>query len=119
MSKHTTRHINANHQDKGKPPRFESAISTEEMELAKENCETWAKQREAMLALLAQDSKQILKAYPSDAQAAGDRWIETMAALTEYRDHLFQCLNMTTSAITRHTMIGVHLTKGMPQGMDC
>ena len=100
---------------KGKQPRFNAAITEEELKLALAGCETWDSARPVVLDLLAKKSGELFQIYQGDADAAGKEWIDTMNLLTKYRAHLFQCLHMCSCAMERMAIIGEHLAQGMEQ----
>jgi len=100
---------------KGKQPRFNAAITEEELKLALAGCESWDGARTVVLDLLAKKSGDLFQIYQGDADAAGKGWIDTMNLLTEYRTHLFQCLHMCSCAMERIAIIGEHIARGMEQ----
>jgi len=102
-------------ENKGKQPRFNAAITEEELKLALVSCESWDSTRAVVLDLLAKKSGELLQRYQGDADVAGKGWIDIMNLLTEYRDHLLQCLHMCSCAMERMAIIGEHLAQGMEQ----
>lgn len=100
---------------KGKHPRFNAAITEEDLKLALVSCESWDSTRPVVLDLLAKTSSELFQRYQGGTDAAGKEWIDTMNLLTEYRDHLFQCLHMCSCAMERIAIIGDHLAQGMAQ----
>ncbi len=93
------------------PPRFDAAISEEKFQETLSNCETWDSIRLLLSRPLTRDSETLLSDYQDETEGVSEEWVNTMNILSDYRDHLVQCLHMCSAALERVVILGEYLAR--------